>query len=135
MFRGAPSKACIHPCGRLSVRPIGLSRLALVTMRAAPGCVRGAWPGAVLLALLPTRFGLLAYPVRVVWRVWSWIRPPPDWLCRFGCLLSASPAWAREGALRCWVSIGKVFSSLVVRPSHWDCRPGGGRRMSAVVLR
>lgn len=24
-------------------------------------------------------------------------------------------------------------ASSVVRPSHWDCRPGGGRRMSAVV--
>jgi hypothetical protein len=27
----------------------------------------------------------------------------------------------------------EVLSSSVVRPSHWDCSPGEGRRMSAVV--
>lgn len=41
--------------------------------------------------------------------------------------------WAREGALGFSVFIGKRPSSSVVRPSHWDASPGGGRRMSGVV--
>lgn len=42
---------------------------------------------------------------------------------------------AREGALICGVSIRKLASSLLVRPSFQDCRPGEGRRASGVVWR
>ncbi len=62
---------------------------------------------------------------RVVCRVLSCWRPPVRWV-RFGCLSPATRTWARGGALGFWGTHREAPPSSVVRPSHWDCRPGGG---------
>jgi hypothetical protein len=72
----------------------------------------------------------------LVWRVLSWMTPTGcafAWAGRRGWVFPVIRDWACGRTLGFCVSIGKPSSSSVVRPSHWDCRPGGGRRMSAVV--
>ncbi len=60
----------------------------------------------------------------------SWTTP--EFGCAWGWFLPGIRDWARADALGFSVSIGKASTSSVVRPSHWDCSPGEGRRMSAV---